>query len=91
MDIAKVNTLDGMSLPELAAAITQGMIDYVNSDGDLVRNSLIKTVMVTAESDLADLPDDYAPGSIAFLADETGKWRLGADGTWASLIPDAAE
>lgn len=92
MDIAKNNNLYGSDISEIALSLKQPQcIDYVDSDGKLVMNAQIRTVMVTAESDLSDLPDIYEPGSMAFTADETGKWRLGADGTWESLIPESAE
>ena len=92
MDIAKTNTLSGEGFSELAMALKQPeSIDYVNSDGELVLNAQPKTVMVTAETDLANLPDIYEPGSIAFTADETGKWRLDASGEWQSLVAAANE
>ena len=64
-------------------------IDYVDSDGILHLGVSTRRVMITSENDLAELPDGiYPPGSEAFLVDESGKWRLAADGTWTSLIPE---
>lgn len=89
MDIAKTNNLYGLDIGELVMAAKQPQyIDYVDSDGKLVMNAQTRSVMVTAESDLADLPDIYAPGSVAFTADGAGKWQLGADGTWNSLVAE---
>ena len=66
-------------------------VDYVDSDGVLHIGSVAQKVLVTAQTDLADLPEIYAPGSIAYLADGTGMWVLGADGTWEdnTTTPDA--
>ncbi len=62
-------------------------VDYVDSDGVLHIGSVAQKVLVTAQTDLADLPEIYAPGSIAYLADGTGMWVLGADGTWEDNSP----
>ena len=57
-------------------------VDYVDSDGILHIGSMAQKVLVTAQSDLSDLPNIYAPGTIAYLADGTGMWVLAADGSW---------
>ena len=57
-------------------------VDYVDSDGILHIGSMAQKVLVTAQSDLSDLPNIYAPGTIASLADGTGMWVLAADGSW---------
>lgn len=67
--------------------VTTRIIDYVDSDGDLHTDVTARIVMVTSESDLAELPGIYAPGSEAYTADGTGQWRLDATGTWNSLVP----
>ena len=61
-----------------------GMIDVVDSDGVLREDVPCKGVMVTAESDLANLPD-YQPGTIAFVAGFGSMWQLSAAGTWVEL------
>ena len=61
-----------------------GMIDVVDSDGVLREDVPCKGVMVTAESDLASLPD-YQPGTIAFTAGFGSMWQLSAAGTWAEV------
>ena len=42
-------------------------------------------IMVSAEADLANLPDGVPIGTIAVLAGETKKWQLGFDGTWVAF------
>lgn len=66
-------------------------MDYIDSDGNLHLGATPRRVMITSSDDLEDLPEGlYPPGSEAFTADETGKWRLSAAGTWTSLIAEAA-
>ena len=61
-----------------------GMIDVVDSDGKVLEDVPCKGVMVTAESDLANLPD-YQPGTIAFVAGFGSMWQKSAAGTWVEL------
>ena len=70
-------------------AITK-VIDYIDSDGDIVENSPIKFILITDESDLTDITG-YPVGSIAFTAGELGKWQLDASGEWVSFTPDNSE
>ena len=62
---------------------TNGNIDYV-ANGRLHTNTPIKSVMITAETDLA-LLTGYEPGTIAYTAGFGSMWQLAADGTWASI------
>lgn len=65
---------------------------YVSEDGQTLHmNVPAYKIMVTAETDLANLPDDLPPGTEAFLADESAKWRKAADGTWAEVVAAAAD
>lgn len=66
-------------------------VDYVDSNGILHIGSVAQKVLVTAQTDLANLPDIYAPGSIAYLADGTGMWVLGSDGTWEENFTPASD
>lgn len=61
-----------------------GMIDVVDSDGVLREDVPCKGVMVTAESDLANLPD-YQPGTLAFTAGFASMWQKSAAGTWQEV------
>ena len=60
--------------------------DYVGSDGILYKNQVTESVMVTAEADLANLPDIYPPGTFAYTAGWQNAWQLSADGMWVSVI-----
>lgn len=62
-------------------------IDYVDSDGDLHIHVKSPEVMITAESDLANLTG-YEPSTIAFTAGYANMWQLGADGTWHVIITE---
>lgn len=44
-----------------------------------------RTIMIGAESDLANLPDALPFGTIAVLAGESKRWQLGLDGTWEEM------
>ena len=60
--------------------------DYVDSNGVLIDNAHMPTVMVRSSSDLANLPTDvYIPGSIAYTAGMTSIWQKAADGTWVEF------
>lgn len=61
-----------------------GQLDYVQ-DGALHRGANVPSVMVTAQADLAELPDVYPPGTIAYTAGFKAMWQLGADGVWVSM------
>lgn len=61
-----------------------GMIDVVDSDGVLREDVPCKGVMVTAQTDLANLPD-YQPGTIAFVAGFGSMWQKAADGGWEEI------
>lgn len=60
--------------------------DYIGSDGKLYKNQQSEAVLVTAESDLSEIPDIYSPGTIAYTAGWTAAWQLSAAGTWVSMI-----
>lgn len=62
----------------------RGNTDYL-LDGVVYKNAPTKSVMVTAETDLADL-EGYEPGTVAYTAGFTAMWQLSADGTWVSMI-----
>ena len=62
-------------------------VSYVSSDEQtLYMNVSAPSIMVPEGFDLDDLPDDLPPGTEAYLADDSGKWRKGADGTWETLV-----
>lgn len=74
------------NVPEGFPTHQEHTICYVTSDQTtLMMDQPIKEIMVTAEADLTDLPDTVPIGSLAFLADESKKWRKGADGTWEEI------
>jgi len=60
------------------------MYDVVDADGVLREDVPGKEVMVTAESDLAGLPD-YQPGTLAYTAGFKKIWHKAADGTWVEV------
>lgn len=63
-----------------------GVLDYVNSEGRLIRDAEIKLVLVRTYSDLGDLANMYPPGTIATTATGESKWMLDASGTWQTWV-----
>jgi hypothetical protein len=63
-----------------------GVLDYVNSEGKLIRDAEIKLVLVRTSADLDDLADMYPPGTIATTATGASKWMLDASGTWQTWV-----
>ena len=45
----------------------------------------IYELLVDAETDLEDAPDDAFPGSMAYTADGQHWWMLANDGTWTEF------
>ena len=62
-----------------------GQTDYVQ-DGTLHRGANTPSIMVTAQSDLANLPDNYPPGTVAYTAGFKAMWQLNAAGEWISMM-----
>jgi len=64
-----------------------GQVDYVQN-GQLYRGGNAPSVMVTAKADLAQLPDIYPPGTVAYTCGFKNMWQLGADGEWAVITEE---
>ena len=64
---------------------TSSEIDYVDSNGVLHRGTNAPSVQVRSAADLTNLPDIYAPGTIAYTAGFTRMWQLKANGSWEAL------
>lgn len=74
------------NIPDGFPTYGANVISYVNEDQDtLLVNQPIWQIMVTAEADVSNLPDEVPIGSLAFLADESKKWRKAADGDWDEI------
>lgn len=61
-----------------------GQADYVQN-GMLHMGANAPTVMISAQSDLAELTDQYPPGTIAYTAGFKAMWQLGANGAWVAM------
>ena len=70
--------------PGAIPRLTMGLHDVVTATGVLERNVPIPCVMVTAEADLANLPE-YPAGSMAYTAGFAKIWQLSAAGTWVAV------
>lgn len=67
--------------------IGQFVHGYVSNDGNTIYMNVPDCkIMLAGAANLNNLPDDLPPGTEAFLADDTGKWRKATDGTWATLV-----
>ena len=60
-------------------------VNDVVKDNVLHKSIPVNVVLVTAEADLADLPE-YPTGTIAYTTGFQAMWQLGADGEWVSVI-----
>jgi hypothetical protein len=60
----------------------RAILDYVDNDGNYVRNADIRAIMIRSAADLDIIGTDYTPGSVAFTAGGGSKWQLSADGEW---------
>ena len=58
----------------------------VVQDGTLMRDVPAPSVLVSAESDLAELPECYPAGTVAYTAGFGGMWQLNAAGEWISMM-----
>ena len=75
------------TIPEGFPVYGANTVSYVSSDETtLYLNVSAPKIMVPEGFDLDDFPNDLPPGTEAFLADDTGKWRKAADGTWETLV-----
>lgn len=62
-----------------------GLMDYV-SGTTLHKQVPSDSVMVTAQTDLAKIKDNYNPGVVAYTAGFTNMWQLSAAGEWVSIV-----
>lgn len=69
---------------EKNAQMTVGATDVV-INGVVHQEIPVYAVMVPSQADLANLPSDYMPGTIAYLAGFTKLWQKAADGTWIEV------
>lgn len=67
----------------MAKLLEVGMMDAV-VDGVLIRDIPAKAVLVTAQSDLANLPV-YPAGTVAYTAGFKAMWQLAASGSWVEV------
>ena len=52
----------------------------------VVNGKYLMKYLVGSESDLANLPDDTSPGSIAHTEGFVDQWEYGMDGTWTRIV-----
>lgn len=61
--------------------------DYIDQNGNIIKNDDAKMVMVRNKSDL-DLLNDYRPGTIAYTAGFKNMWQADADGEWQTIVEE---
>lgn len=66
-----------------AKVLTGGMVD-VFKDGMLTKDTPTSSILVSSQSDLANL-EGITAGSIAFTAGFTNIWQLSPTGTWVEV------
>lgn len=64
--------------------LSLGVNDVVNGNS-LIKDSPAPSVLVTAQTDLANLPA-YPAGTIAYTAGFKAMWQLSAAGDWVSVL-----
>ena len=63
---------------------TEGNTDYIKG-GKVYKNAPTKVVLISAESDLAVIKNNYEPGTIAYTAGFKKMWQLDESGTWVEV------
>lgn len=61
--------------------------DYVDNDGNIVKNDDTKIVIVRSKLDLP-LFSGYSPGTIAHTAGFKNMWQLDAFGDWQTIVEE---
>lgn len=63
--------------------IPTNVINYVDSEGNVVTNAIIKSIQIRSEDDIEnDIIKNPTPGTRAYLPDESKVWIFGADEEW---------
>lgn len=62
-----------------------GQTDYIDNNG-LHSVGTASAVMISNESELAELLKHYPPGTLAYTAGFKAMWQLNAAGAWVSMI-----
>lgn len=65
--------------------VLSGGINDVVYGNSLIKDSPAPSVLVTAQTDLANLPA-YPAGTIAYTAGFKAMWQLSAAGDWISVL-----
>lgn len=68
----------------MSKVLSGGMNDVVHGDL-LVKDTPAVSVLVSAQTDLANLPA-YPAGTIAYTAGFKAMWQLDASGSWISVM-----
>ena len=63
--------------------------DYVDGNGNLVKNDDAKMVMVRNKADL-DILEGYRPGTIAHTAGFKNMWQLDASSEWQTIVEEVS-
>ena len=61
----------------------------VRQDKAMGEGSRRAVIQIATEADIDNLPDWFAPGSVAYLADMTVFWVMDVDGEWTESTADA--
>ena len=63
--------------------------DYVDGNGNLVKNDDAKMVMVRNKADL-DIFGSYRSGTIAYTAGFKNMWQLDASSEWQTIVEEVS-
>ena len=63
--------------------------DYVDGNGNLVKNDDAKMVMVRNKADL-NILGSYRPGTIAYTAGFKNMWQLDSSSEWQTIVEEVS-
>ena len=67
-------------------------MDYIDKDGNLVKNGVAKMVMIRSKSDLELLDDgNYHPGTFAYTAGFKNLYQLDANYEWQTIVEEVVD
>lgn len=77
--------IDAYRVEPYGAQPVASKYDYIDKDSKLKMAENLKSVMVNAETDLAEIKEMYKPGTIAYTAGFQQVWQLDASGEWVAV------
>lgn len=61
------------------------MFKILSERPGIEKNAFVRKILVDGEDDMANLPDNTAPSSVAHTVGMGSVWEMGLDGTWHEM------